>query len=77
MLSSKKRKVFFCIIFISNLYVTSRNHLLSQVVLVLSDTTTPSVDALVLADHNILCNLVKQSVKVSGDPKVRNLSELT
>ena len=37
-------------------------HLLAQVVLVLADAALPSSDGLVLADHDVLGNLVEKSV---------------
>jgi hypothetical protein len=41
---------------------TSRRHLLAEMVLVLANASVPSADGLVFANHNVLCNLVKQSV---------------
>ena len=40
---------------------TGRSHLLAEVVLVLGNATVPPADRLVLAHHNVLGNLVKQS----------------
>jgi hypothetical protein len=37
------------------------NHLLPQMVLVLADAAFPSSDRLVLANHDVFCDLVKQS----------------
>jgi hypothetical protein len=42
---------------------TSRRHLLAEMVLVLADASVPPADGLVFANHNVLCNLVKQSVR--------------
>lgn len=39
------------------------NHLLSQMVLVFGDTAVPSGNGLVLAHHDILGNLVEQSIQ--------------
>ena len=44
-----------------NLDGSGRHHLLPQVVLVLSDRAIPSADCLVLAYHDVLCDLVEQS----------------
>jgi len=41
---------------------THGNHLLAEVVLVLSDRAVPSLDGLVLADHDVLSDLVEQSM---------------
>jgi hypothetical protein len=40
-----------------------RNHLLSEVVLVLGDGTIPRLDGLVVAYENLLGNLVQKSVE--------------
>lgn len=37
-----------------------RNHLLSEVILVLADATIPSFDSLVFAHHDVFGNLVEQ-----------------
>lgn len=44
-----------------NLDCSGRHHLLPQVVFVLSDGATPSADRLILAYHDVLCDLVEQS----------------
>ena len=41
---------------------TGRRHLLAEVVLVLANASVPPADGLVFADHDILRNLVEQSV---------------
>lgn len=46
-----------------NLDSASLKHLLAEVVLVLADAGVPSTDGLVLADHDILCDLVEESVE--------------
>lgn len=43
-----------------HLNLPHRDHLLPQVVLVLANAAVPSSDRLVLADHDVLGNLVKQ-----------------
>ena len=43
---------------------TSRNHLLAEVVLVGSDRVVPSANSLVLTDHDVLGNLVEQSIEL-------------
>lgn len=47
---------------LSDLDGSSGLHLLAQVVLVLRDGSVPAADGLVLADHDVLGNLVKESV---------------
>ena len=41
---------------------TGGSHLLTEVVLVLADSTIPPTDSLVFADHDVLGNLVEQPV---------------
>lgn len=41
---------------------TSRRHLLAEMVLVLANGSVPPADGLVLAHHNVLRDLVKQSI---------------
>jgi hypothetical protein len=41
---------------------TKRRHLLSEMVLVLADAAVPSSDCLVFTHHDVLGNLVEQSV---------------
>jgi len=42
---------------------TGRRHLLAEVVLVLADRAVPPADSLVLADHDVLGNLVEETEK--------------
>lgn len=48
--------------FLHNLDSTCLDHLLAEIVLVLSNTAIPSADGLVFTHHNILGNLVQKSV---------------
>jgi hypothetical protein len=41
---------------------TERRHLLAEMILVLADAAVPSSHRLVLTHHNVLCDLVEQSV---------------
>jgi hypothetical protein len=43
---------------------TNRRHLLAEMVLVLADAAIPPADGLVFADHDVLCNLVEQSIQL-------------
>ena len=40
---------------------TGRNHLLPEIVLVLSNIAIPPSNSLVLTHHDILCNFIEQS----------------
>jgi hypothetical protein len=46
----------------SHLKSTKRRHLLSEMVLVLANSSVPSSNCLVFAHHDVLCDLVEQSV---------------
>jgi hypothetical protein len=49
-------------ILILRLESTSRRHLLAEMVLVLANGAVPSADRLVFADHDVLGDLVEQTV---------------
>lgn len=48
---------------IQDLDLSHGDHLLSQMVLVCSDRSIPASDRLVLADHDVLGNFIKQSIQ--------------
>lgn len=53
--------------FLTHLDATAGKHLLAEVVLVLANGTVPSPGGLVLANHDVLCDLVEKSEIVRND----------
>ena len=56
--------MLFVVIETDCLYLTHRDHLFAQVVLVFANCTVPSSNGFVFADHNVFGNLVEESVEM-------------